>query len=142
MIVPAGETGAAAALRHVTLVASDLVASMAFYDAALGVLGLSRLLEFGDEEEEDSDELEALGYGTPEGPAVLWLVGGEDATRSAHLAFAVPRRADVDAFFDAALAHGGSTRQAPRRWEIYRPGYYGAIVADPDGNLIEALTDE
>jgi hypothetical protein len=51
-------------------------------------------------------------------------------------------RAQVDAFFAAATRAGGSATQAPRRWEIYRPGYYGALVADPDGNLIEALVDE
>ncbi len=27
-------------------------------------------------------------------------------------------------------------------WEIYRRGYFGAIVADPDGNLVEAVVRE
>jgi predicted lactoylglutathione lyase len=56
-----------------------------------------------------------------------------------HVAF---QASDVDAvngFYAAALESGGRESQAPRRWEIYRPGYYGALVADPDGNLIEAL---
>ena len=48
--------------------------------------------------------------------------------------------AEVERFHRAGLAHGGRSAQAPRRWEIYRPGYFGAIVTDPDGNLVEAAS--
>jgi catechol 2,3-dioxygenase-like lactoylglutathione lyase family enzyme len=34
-------------LDHVTITAADLPASLAFYDAALGALGLTRVVEFG-----------------------------------------------------------------------------------------------
>ena len=129
------------ALRHITLCPSSFDASLAFYDAALGALGLVRVQEYGDEEEADA-LLEAAGFGLPDEPPSFWLVTGGEPTRGAHAAFAAASRGAVDAFFAAAVAAGGTPRQAPRRWEIYRPGYFGAVVADPDGNLIEATLDE
>jgi catechol 2,3-dioxygenase-like lactoylglutathione lyase family enzyme len=131
----------ASGLRHVTLSASGFERSLSFYDAALGALGLARVQEYGDEEE-DRPQLEAAGYALPEQAPVFWLVAGADASRGAHVAFEAGSRERVDAFFAAATGTGGSARQAPRRWEIYRPGYYGAVVADPDGNLVEAVVDE
>jgi catechol 2,3-dioxygenase-like lactoylglutathione lyase family enzyme len=129
------------ALRHITVCASSFDASLAFYDAALGALGLVRVQEYGDEEEDDG-VLEAAGFGPPDAPPLFWLVTGSEPTRGAHAAFAAASRGAVDAFFAAAVTAGGTPRQAPRRWEIYRPGYFGAVVADPDGNLIEAALDE
>jgi catechol 2,3-dioxygenase-like lactoylglutathione lyase family enzyme len=131
------------ALRHVTLTVTDLARSLAFYDAALEPLGLQRRAQYADEEEDPADvPLEAVGFGASGDEAVLWLVVGSVQTSAAHLAFAAPSRAAVDAFHAAGLAHGGTSRQAPRAWEIYRPGYYGAIVADPTDNLVEAFVTE
>ncbi len=130
-------------LRHVTITVASVATSAAFYDAALAELGLSRVQEFADEEEDPSSvPLEAVGYGPADGDAALWLLAGSPPTARAHVAFAAGSRQAVDAFYAAALAHGGTARQAPRRWEIYRPGYYGALVGDPDGNLVEAACDE
>jgi len=129
------------ALRHITLTAGSFAASLAFYDAALGALGLVRVQEFGDEEEDDAP-VEAAGFGWPDAAPSFWLVSGTAPTTGAHAAFGARSRADVEAFYAAALAAGGTARQAPRSWEIYRAGYFGAVVADPDGNLIEAALDE
>jgi len=129
------------ALRHITVCASTFDASLAFYDAALGALGLVRVQEYGDEEEDDA-VLEAAGFGLPDQRPSFWLVTGGEPTRGAHAAFAASSRGAVDAFFAAGVAAGGTPRQAPRRWEIYRPGYFGALIADPDGNLVEAVLDE
>ena len=128
-------------LRHITLSASAFDRSLAFYDAALSALGLDRAQEFGDEEEDDA-ALEAAGYAAGDGAPVLWLVAGSAPTRGAHVALVARSRDEVEAFFAAAVDAGGTPQQAPRRWEIYRPGYYGAVVADPDGNLVEAALDE
>lgn len=124
-----------------TLCAGSFEASLAFYDAALGALGLVRVQEFGDEEEDDAP-VEAAGFGAPDEAPAFWLVTGSTPTTGVHAAFGARSRADVEAFYAAALAAGGTARQAPRRWEIYRAGYFGAVVADPDGNLIEAACDE
>ena len=55
-----------------------------------------------------------------------------------HLAFQAQDRALVDAFYKAALAHGGKDNGAPGE-RPYHPGYYAAFVLDPDGNNIEAV---
>ena len=44
----------------------------------------------------------------------------------------------MDAFYQAALAHGGCDNGAPGE-RTYHPGYYAAFVLDPDGNNIEAV---
>jgi predicted lactoylglutathione lyase len=44
----------------------------------------------------------------------------------------------VDAFYVAALAHGGKDNGAPGV-RPYHPGYYAAFVLDPDGNNVEAV---
>ena len=130
-----------ARLDHVTVTASDLVASLAFYDAALAPLGLHRLHELGDEEEDDA-AVEAAAYGADDGPALLWVVGGGVATRSVHVAFRAEHRSAVERFHAAAIAAAGSEHDAPRRWAIFRRGEFNAIVQDPDGNLVEAISPE
>jgi catechol 2,3-dioxygenase-like lactoylglutathione lyase family enzyme len=127
-------------LDHITVTASDLAASLRFYDAALGALGWHRVHEVGDEEEDDA-VVEVAAYGTGD-TAQLWLVGGPAATRSVHLAFRAAGVAEVEAFHAAALRAGGSSHDAPRRWPIFRRGEFNAIVRDPDGNLVEAVGAE
>ncbi len=63
-------------LRHVTITGTDIRSSLDFYDAALAELGLQRFAEFGDEEEPDHADIEAVGYGIPGEDAVLWVVAG------------------------------------------------------------------
>jgi catechol 2,3-dioxygenase-like lactoylglutathione lyase family enzyme len=127
-------------LDHVTVTASDFAASLRFYDAALGALGLRRLHELGDEEEDGAD-VEVAAYGTDD-HAALWLVSGPAATVSVHVAFRVGDRAQVERFHDAAVHAGGMSHDAPRRWPIFRRGEFNAIVRDPDGNLVEAVGTE
>ena len=43
------------------------------------------------------------------------------------------------AFYEAALAAGGSDNGGPGERPHYHPGYYGAFVLDPDGNSLEAV---
>ncbi|MGH8962085.1 MAG: VOC family protein [Jatrophihabitantaceae bacterium] len=132
--------GVRARLDHVTVSASDFALSLAFYDAALGALGLHRVVELGDEEE-DGAELEVAAWGTGD-VAVLWLVAGAAPTRGVHLALRADSPADVEAFHRSALAAGGRSHDAPRRWPIFRAGEFNAIVLDPDGNLVEAVASE
>jgi predicted lactoylglutathione lyase len=82
---------------------------------------------------------EVIGYGTA-GPS-FWLgpvtTGGE--AREARIALAAADRAAVEAFHDAAVAHGAEVLHAPKEWPEYHAGYYGAFVRDPDGNSVEAV---
>lgn len=61
-----------------------------------------------------------------------------DMTGRQHLAFQAQDEAMVDAFHQAALAHGGEDNGAPGE-RPYHPCYYAAFVLDPDGNNIEAV---
>ena len=142
-------------IDHVTITVADLARSAAFYDAALGALGLRRTVELGDEEEDDA-AVEAIAWGEPERGepergepergeperAAVWLVAGTRPTSGLHVCLRARTRADVEAFHDAALAAGGRSHDAPRRWPIFRAGEFNAIVLDPDGNLIEAVAPE
>lgn len=132
-------------IDHVTITVTDLARSVAFYDAALGALGMDRVVELGDEEE-DAAAVEAIGWGEPElgeppRPA-LWVIAGPHSTSGLHVCLRVRTRSGVEAFHAAAIAAGGRSHDAPRRWPIFRTGEFNAIVRDPDGNLIEAVAPE
>lgn len=117
-------------IDHVSVQCADVAASAAFYDAVLGTLGGSRVLDFGD----------VVGFGEPPTPD-FWIgprVTGE-GFRESHIAFSAPSRAAVRAFFRAAADAGAEVLHEPRVWPEYHPGYYGAFVRDPDGNNVEAV---
>ncbi len=128
-------------LDHLTVTTDDLPAGAAFYDAALGALGLVRLDELVDEEE-DEPQLEAIGWGPADGTSVLWLVRGSVPTTGLHVRLRAASRTHVEAFHTAGLAAGGTGFAAPRRWAVYRRGDFNAIVRDPFGNLVEAVSAE
>ena len=56
-----------------------------------------------------------------------------------HVAFRARSRAMVDAFFEAAVAAGGTANGDPGLRAEYHPSYYAAFVLDPDGYNIEAV---
>src|SRR5579885_3325855 len=118
-------------LAHVSIQCSDPAASRAFYEAVLAPLGGKALLTYG----------EHVGFGQEEAGPDFWIgpvntPGGPHD--DVHIAFAAPTRAHVDAFVDAARAHGAEVLHPPQEW-WYRPGYYGGFVRDPDGNNVEAV---
>jgi catechol 2,3-dioxygenase-like lactoylglutathione lyase family enzyme len=115
-------------LAHIGIAASDAAASRAFYDAALGELGFSVVMEYGP----------ALAYGI-EGRPSFWLEPeGRYTTGPIHIAFHATSRARVDAFHAAGLAAGGRDNGAPGL-RPYHEHYYGAFLLDPDGNNVEAV---
>ncbi len=72
------------------------------------------------------------------------IIAHEDVTvpPGFHLAFACLSRADVDAFYKAAMSQGGTDDGPPGIREEYNPGYYAAFVLDPDGYRLEAVFHE
>ena len=70
--------------------------------------------------------------------ASISLVEGS-ASANVHLAFAAPDRETVHHFHATGLAAGFESRGNPGERPEYHPGYYGAYLADPDGNVIEAV---
>jgi catechol 2,3-dioxygenase-like lactoylglutathione lyase family enzyme len=81
----------------------------------------------------DSFGRTSYSFQTAENKAAQGILTGRH-----HLAFQAQDRAMVDAFYKAALAHGGKDNGAPGE-RAYHPGYYAAFVLDPDGNNIEAV---
>ena len=130
-------------LDHVTLTvgSADFAQRVGFYDAALAALGLVRVAELVDEEE-DEPAVEAVAWGRPDGAGVIWLVIGDRPTTGLHVRLRADSRAHVESFHAAAVRAGGIEQAAPRRWLLYRRGEFNAIVADPAGNLIEAVAAE
>jgi catechol 2,3-dioxygenase-like lactoylglutathione lyase family enzyme len=115
-------------IDHIQLVVRDLSASKAFYAAIFAVLNVP-MGGSGD----DFFWADELFVSTAESKAAQGVLTGRH-----HLAFQAQDRAMVDAFYNAALAHGGKDNGAPRE-RTYHPGYYAAFVLDPDGNNIEAV---
>lgn len=115
-------------IDHLQLVVRDLPASKRFYTAVFDILGIP----LGGEGE-DYFWADELFVSTPESEAALGELTGRH-----HLAFQARDQAMVQAFYEAALAAGGTDNGAPGE-RPYHPGYYGAFVLDPDGNNIEAV---
>ena len=115
-------------IDHIQLVVRDLAASQKFYTAVLEVLqlpvgGTGDGFFWADE----------LFVSTADSEAAQGQLTGRH-----HLAFQARDEAMVDAFYKAALAHGGKDNGAPGP-RPYHPGYYAAFVIDPDGNNVEAV---
>jgi len=123
-------------LDHVGFAVSDLARSRAFYEQALASIGIALIMEVGSELTEAGGT--ALGFGR-DGKPFFWIGDNEQVGEGTHVAFAVPTRAEVDAFHEAALAAGGRDHGAPGLRPHYHPNYYAAFVLDPDGLNIEAV---
>ncbi|QEE35012.1 VOC family protein [Octadecabacter sp. SW4] len=121
-------------LDHIGISVSDFTAAKAFYDAALAPIGASLMVMIP---AEFTDGVKVGGYG--QGRPVFWLSEGPAQSPSIHIAFAAPDRDTVDAFYQAALAAGGTDNGAPGVRPQYHAAYYGAFVRDPDGNNIEMV---
>lgn len=115
---------------HVKFGVSDFEASRSFYLKALEPLGVAIVAEglptYGVEMSSDNKVSLCL-FQTEEKPAHL------------HLAFVAESRAQVDAFYHAALQAGGKDNGAPGLRPRYHANYYAAFVIDPDGHNIEAV---
>ncbi|WP_407496220.1 VOC family protein [Pseudooceanicola sp. MF1-13] len=114
-------------IDHLDVRVSDPAASLPFYRAVLGALGLP-VEELGDAI--STDELYVTASGTT-----------GRVTRDLHLCFQAGDRQAVQAFHAAGLANNGRDNGAPGLRD-YHPGYYAAFLLDPDGNNIEAKLDE
>lgn len=120
-------------LSHASLGVADLDRSVVFYDAALEPLGVVRVWRHAD----------AAGYGRPGGEDELALFArdpGPSALAAGpgfHLCLCAPDAFAVDAFWRAALDHGGTDAGPPGLRPRYGPGYYAAFVRDPDGHKLE-----
>jgi len=121
-------------IDHAGTSVSDFEKAKSFYDQALAPLGASLLFMVP---VEHTGGEKVGGYGT-ESPT-FWINEGGAQKPPLHFAFKAENRAQVDAFYKAAIAAGGADNGAPGLRVHYHEHYYGAFVLDPDGNNIEAV---
>ena len=110
-------------IDHVHLRVSDVELSKGFYRAVFTALGLPDIIVEG-EDHFHADE--------------FWVDRADGPVSRVHLAFQASHKAQVEVFYQAALAAGGRDNGAPGN-RAYHPDYFAAFVLDPDGNNIEAV---
>jgi catechol 2,3-dioxygenase-like lactoylglutathione lyase family enzyme len=125
-------------IDHMGVGVRDYAASKAFYITALKPLGYELVLDLSSEM---TGHGAAAGFGVPPKPD-FWIGGEIPNVPPVHVAFRVESRAQVDAFYRAAMAAGGRDNGPPGLRPVYHPDYYGAFVLDPDGHNIEAVCHE
>ena len=115
---------------HVKFGVSDFAASKDFFVKALQPLGVAVVSEgvptYG-------VELAAKGVSS------LVLFQTNEKPAHLHLAFMAETRAQVEAFYRAALAAGAKDNGPPGLRPQYHENYYAAFVIGPDGHNIEAV---
>jgi catechol 2,3-dioxygenase-like lactoylglutathione lyase family enzyme len=120
-------------IDHVSLGVRSLEQAGRFYEAALGALGYAKLVI----------RPETIGFGKRY--AEFWInlrpALSPDPESGAHVCLRARSRDQVDGFYAAALAHGGTDAGPPGPREHDDPDriYYAAFIRDPDGNRIEAV---
>ena len=124
---------------HLSIGVADLDKSLAFYDAALKPLGISRMFAMGDR---------GIAAYVGRDQISFWLYSKDTEQKGLgelpspprfHLAFRAADRAAVDAFYNSAIAQGGTDEGAPGIRAHYHPNYYAAYVRDPNGYKMEAV---
>src|SRR4030088_43471 len=120
-------------LDHVSITVSDIAAAERFYDAIMKALGVVKVGRRDD----------WLGYGERARPAYPDRVylpipkGPKPADPfGRHWCFKARWQTQVDAFWDAGIAAGGTDDGAPGLRD-YHASYYAAFLRDPDGNRLE-----
>ena len=125
-------------IDHVSIPTTDFDKSAAFYDAVLATLRLIRRKERPGE---------AIGWGPDDvAPPIFWILAQEPGHATSgpglHISFRARDRAEVHAFHDTAMKHGGRDAGAPGARPQYTAGFYGCFVYDLDGFKIEAVVRE
>lgn len=123
-------------ISYVTIGAKDIDEAVAFYDSTLGALGHERTFL--------SDGW--AGYapkGQPENATVMICTPQNGQPALGGNGMMVGLHADtpeqVDAFYAAAMAHGGTDEGAAGPRPQYGPSHYLAYVRDPTGNKLAAF---
>jgi catechol 2,3-dioxygenase-like lactoylglutathione lyase family enzyme len=119
-------------IDHVTIRVADYTVSRDFYTRALQPLGYEIAVEYVEGEDRICGWKKNDKWN-------WWIRAKRPISGPTHIAWSADTRAQVDAFYAAAMAAGATDNGAPGLREHYHPGYYGAFVLDPDGNNIEAV---
>ncbi len=122
-------------IDHLGITVPDFAASKEFYLKALAPLGIGVLMNVP--KELTGGPSDFTGFGS-DGKPDFWISQGA-APEGMHLCFTAKTRAEVDAFYKAALAAGARDNGPPGIREHYHPNYYGAFVIDLNGVNLEAV---
>jgi len=124
-------------LDHVFITVRDLDRSIVFYEKALKPLGITHVIDYdGKDGPEGHPDLKGFGR---DGRVFFWLRKGKADARAAHIGFVARSKAEVNAFYKAAMAAGAIDNGKPSARKYYDPRYYAANVFDPDGYSLEAV---
>jgi catechol 2,3-dioxygenase-like lactoylglutathione lyase family enzyme len=122
-----------AMFTHVRVGCNDPVASIAFYDALFGALGVSGQYHGDQHAMYGSHETGLFMVGPPaDGQAATPANGGTIGLQARD-------RAAVDAWYAGGMAKGGSDEGPPGERNYTDPPIYGAYLRDPDGNKLCAF---
>ncbi|GMK59717.1 hypothetical protein CspeluHIS016_0803230 [Cutaneotrichosporon spelunceum] len=116
-------------LDHVGIVVSDYDRAKAFYTPVLATLGSSMQME---------PATGVSGWGPGPMEPCFWISAKGVVVGPAHVAFSAKNRAEVNAFYEAAIKAGAKCNGEPGIRAEYHSNYYGAFVIDADGHNIEA----
>jgi catechol 2,3-dioxygenase-like lactoylglutathione lyase family enzyme len=119
---------------HVKFGVSDFAASKAFFLKALEPIGVVVVAE--------GEPSYGVEMAPKEGKSSLVLHQTDEKPAHLHLAFVAESRAQVQAFYRAALEAGGKDNGAPGVRPHYHANYYAAFVIGPDGHNIEVVCHE
>ncbi|QGZ31076.1 VOC family protein [Stutzerimonas stutzeri] len=122
-------------LDHIFLSVSEIERSIRFYEAALAPLGITARLDY-DGKDGPPGHPDLKGFGA-NGRMFFWLREGDVEGRAVHVGFVADSKAQAEAAYAAALAHGAVDNGAPGARLHYDPNYYAANVLDPDGYSLE-----
>ena len=116
-------------IDHTSVRVSSYEASKDFYSKALAPLGYTVAMDLPD--------YKAAGF--EQGGRRDFWIGESDKDGVTHVAFGAQSKTEVDAFYQAALAAGGTDNGAPGYRKDYSAGYYAAFVYDPSHNNVEVV---
>jgi len=122
-------------IDHLGISVKNHAVSKAFYLAALAPLGIGVVMAVT--KEESGAPSDFTGFGK-DGKPSFWIGEGPPGA-GMHLALVAQTRAQVDAFYTAALAAGAKDNGPPGIRAHFHPNYYAAFVHDPNGVNLEAV---
>src|ERR1700761_1149856 len=106
-------------LDHVFITVADLDRSIAFYEKTLAPLGIEHALDY-DGKDGPAGHPDLKGFGR-DNRVFFWLRHGAADSRAAHVGFVASSTAEVDAFYQAAMAAGANDNGQPGVRLYYDP---------------------